>query len=361
MMFDSYYNKSMQGSRSETIFSKKIVVIGAGQAGLAMGYYLKRSGIDFVLLDKAMRLGESWRSRYDSLKLFTPAQYDSLPGLPFPASKETYPSKDDVAIYLEFYAKHFALPIQLGTRIELLEKNGDVFCIRTNQGSLEATRVVVATGPFQTPFTPSLSQQLDESIIQLHSSEYLNQRQLSDGEVVVVGSGNSGLQIAEELLKSHRVTLAMGNAQPFLPQTFLGQSLFWWMESLGISRVPAKSWLGRRLERRDPVIGTNFSALRRNGLKTTSRVVEARGKTVTFEDGSTANPQSIIWATGFRPDFSWLRLPVIDDKGKPIHHQGITSVEGLYFLGLSWQRTRGSALLGWVGQDAAFMARQLER
>jgi putative flavoprotein involved in K+ transport len=336
-----------------------VVVIGAGQAGLAIGYHLKQLGLTFILLDKAERIGESWRNRYDSLKLFTPAEYDSLPGLRFPAPEGHYPIKDEVAEYLEGYAKHFDLPVKLQTQLEVLEKQSDVFRLQTNRGVYQTPRVIIATGPFQTPLIPSLSQQLDNEIVQLHSGSYRNNTQLPAGDVLIVGSGNSGLQIAEELLASHAVTLAQGKAQPFLPQQFLGQSLFCWMERLGISNVAASSWLGRRLEKRDPVIGANLPSLKQHGLKLVSRVVATNGKTVAFADGKTLQPQSIIWATGFRNDYTWLRLPVIDGNGKPIHQQGVTSVEGLYFLGLSWQRTRGSALLGWVGRDAAFIAKRI--
>jgi putative flavoprotein involved in K+ transport len=338
-----------------------VIVIGAGQAGLAMGYYLKQLGLNFVLLEKAQRVGDSWRNRYDSLTLFTPAEYDSLPGLNFPAPKGSYPNKNQVADYLERYAKHFALPVQLQTEIETLEKRGDVFYLETNRGAFEAARVIVATGPFQTPFIPRLAKELDSSILQLHSSTYFNKGQLPDGEVLVVGSGNSGLQIAEELLASHSVTVAQGKPQPFLPQKLLGQSLFWWMERLGVSRVTATSRLGQRLKERDPVIGSSLSRLRQKGLTLVSKVVEAKGQTITFADGKTLKPQSIIWATGFRSDYSWVRLPVFDTGGKPIHREGITSVDGFYFLGLSWQRTRGSALLGWVGQDAAFLTEEITK
>jgi putative flavoprotein involved in K+ transport len=338
-----------------------VIVIGAGQAGLAMGYYLKKLGLNFVLLERAQRVGDSWRNRYDSLTLFTPAEYDSLPGLNFPALKGSYPNKNQVADYLESYAKHFALPVQLQTKIETLEKRGDGFHLQTTRGAFAAARVIVATGPFQTPFIPGLAKELDTSIIQLHSSTYFNKGQLPDGEVLVVGSGNSGLQIAEELLASHSVTVAQGKVQPFLPQKLLGQSLFWWMERSGVSRITVTSRLGQRLKERDPVIGSSLSKLKQKGLKLVSRVVEAKEQTITFADGKTLTPESIIWATGFRSDYSWVRLPVFDTGGKPIHREGITSVDGFYFLGLSWQRTRGSALLGWVGQDAAFLTEEITK
>lgn len=337
-----------------------VAVVGAGQAGLALGYYLKSSGLNFRLFDGAARVGDSWRKCYDSLRLFTPSEYDSLPGLRFPAPRGTYPTKDDVANYLEDYVDHFSLPVQLQTHITRLEQGGGMFRLKTDRNVFRAGRVVVATGPFQTPFVPAMSHLLDSDLAQLHSSAYHNRRQLPPGDVLVVGSGNSDLHIAEELLATHPVTLARGTPQPFLPQNVLGRSLFWWMEQLRLSRVPASSRLGRRLKQKDPVIGASLTELQRKGLSVTPRAKGAQGRTIAFADGQTIMPQSVIWATGFRPDFSWIHLPVIDAKGYPCHQQGVTSVEGL-FLGLSWQRTRGSALLGWVGLDAAFIAEHVTR
>jgi putative flavoprotein involved in K+ transport len=338
-----------------------VVVVGAGQAGLAVGYYLKQLGLNFQLLDKAQHLGDSWRNRYDSLTLFTPAEYDSLPGLHFPAAKGTYPTKDDVATYLENYAKYFQLPVLLQTHVKILDSDGDFFHLESNRGKLHAHQVVIASGPFQTPFIPTVSQKLSSEMVQFHSSHYLNKTQLPLGQVLVVGAGNSGLQIAEELLKTHSVILAQGRAQPFLPQKVLGQSLFWWMQRLGVSGVSTSSWLGQRLKERDPVIGANLATLKRKGLTVVGKITEAGEKTVITASGQVITPQSVIWATGFRNDYSWLHLPVLSTKGEPIHQSGITSVAGLYFLGLSWQRTRGSALLGWVGQDAAFIAQYIAK
>ena len=338
-----------------------VVVIGAGQAGLALGYYLKKTGLTFRLLDASTRVGDSWRERYDSLRLFTPAEYDNLPGLRFPAPQGTYPTKDLVADYLEAYARQFSLPVQLQTQVTSLGREGGTFYLRTSRGLIRAAQVVVATGPFQTPFVPAAAQQLDSGVVQLHSSAYRNEAQLPPGDVLVVGAGNSGLQIAEGLLASRPVVLAQGKPQPFLPQNVGGRSIFWWMERLRVSRVPATSWLGHRLKQRDPVIGTSIAELKQKGLRVTSRVADANGRTVTLADGRTLQPRSIIWATGFRPDYDWIHLPVTDAEGHPMHRHGTTSFSGLYFLGLSWQRTRGSALLGWVGQDAAYIAERVVR
>lgn len=336
--------------------SYDVVVVGAGQAGLALGYYLRGLDLSFMLLDAKSRVGDSWRERYDSLQLFTPAEYDTLPGLPFPAPRGTYPTKDAVAEYLESYARHFSLPIRHRTRVVYMGVGDGGFILRTSRGSVRAGQVVIATGPFQAPSVPPFACALDASVTQLHSSDYRNREQLPPGEVLVVGGGNSGLQIAEELLATHPVALARGTSAPFLPQRLLGKSLFWWLERTGIDRAPAASPLGRWLQRRDPVIGVDLNELVGKGLRTTARVVDATARTVTFADGRTMDPASIVWATGFRSNYSWIDLPVLDDRGQPRHQEGATEVEGIYFLGLSWQRTRGSALLGWVGRDAAFIA-----
>ncbi|GEM82229.1 flavin-containing monooxygenase [Meiothermus hypogaeus] len=320
------------------------IVIGAGQAGLAMGCCLRPAGLNVVLLDNSERVSEAWRLRQASLRLFTPAQYDALPGLPCPAPAGHYPAKDEVADYLENYAHHFALPVQLQTQVTALEGASSAFVVRTNRGNCQTAQMAVATGPFQTPFTPAFAQQLDASIEQLHSSAYLNPKQLPKGEALVVGSGNSGLQIAEDLLDTHSVTLAWGRPQPFLPQRILGRSIFWWMERLGISRVKATSRLGKRLKQRPPVISSDLGALKRRGLKLAPRAEKASSQIVAFADGSSLKPSSIVWATGFRGDYSWIKLPVLDGQGRPVQ-QSVTAVQGLYFLGLSWQRTRGSALL----------------
>lgn len=334
-------------------------VIGAGQAGLSIAYYLKKHQRDFLLLEQANEIGASWRSRYDSLTLFTPNQYNQLPELSFPGDPKHYPNKDEVADYLKTYANYWNFPIKLNTSVQALNKSKDYFEISTNQGLVKAQEVIVATGPFQSPFIPELAKNLSTNITQLHSSAYRNPQQLPSGEVLVVGSGNSGLQIAEDLLKTHSVSLAQGKQQPELPQIVLGKSLFWWFEKLGISRVSSQSWLGKRLKSRDPVIGSKINQLKKQGLHLFGRVVASKKDAIIFSKQQSLEPKSIIWATGFKPNYSWINLPILNEQGFPRHKEGLTDVEGLYFLGLSWQRRRGSALLGWVSEDAQWLATML--
>jgi putative flavoprotein involved in K+ transport len=334
-----------------------VVVIGGGQAGLAMAWHLTRRGMRFVVLEAGPELGHVWRDRWDSLKLFTPAQYSSLPGQPFPAPADTYPTRDAVADYMRTYAKAFDLPVTLNARVTDLRRVRDSFEVRAGDDVYRTRQVVVATGPFQAPFTPPPARTLDPSVTQVHSAAYRNPQALPDGPVLVVGGGNSGLQIAEELAADRQVDLSIGAHSPMLPQRLLGRDLFWWLQRLGLMRVSANSRLGRRMRARGEfIIGTNRRRLQRAGVRFRPRVVDAQGRTVRFADGSTLNVTTVIWATGFRPDHSWLHISGVAGDGRITHRRGVTEVPGLYFLGLPWQHTRGSALLGFVHDDAAYLA-----
>jgi putative flavoprotein involved in K+ transport len=336
-----------------------VVVIGAGQAGLAIGHHLARRDADFLLLDAGPEIGSSWRSRWDSLRLFTPARYDSLPGLPFPAPADTHPGKDDVADYLAAYAAHFDLPVRLDSPVLALHRDGDgCFAVTTPTGTLRARQVVVATGPFQTPHVPALAEQLDPLVPQLHSDGYRNSTQLPAGaRVMVVGAANSGLQIAAELAERCSVTVAVGSRPLQLPQRIAGRDLFTWLTRSGFLTVPAHTRTARRLRARgDLVIGTRSSELRRRGVGFCPRLTGVTGRTATFADGSTRTVDAVVWATGYRPDHSWLHVPGVVVDGRVRHRAGVTDVPGLYFLGLPWQTCRGSALLGFVGADAATLA-----
>jgi putative flavoprotein involved in K+ transport len=335
-----------------------VVVIGGGQAGLAMAWHLTRRGMRFVVLEAGPELGHVWRDRWDSLKLFTPAQYSSLPGQPFPAPADTYPTRDAVADYMHTYAKAFDLPVTLNARVTDLRRVRDSFEVRAGDDVYRTRQVVVATGPFQAPFTPPPARTLDPSVTQMHSAAYRNPQALPDGAVLVVGGGNSGLQIAEELAAAGRqVDLSIGATYPMLPQRMLGRDLFWWLHRLGLMRVSANSRLGRRMQARGEfIIGTDRRRLQRAGVRFRPRVVDAHGRTVRLADDSTVDVTTVIWATGFRPDYSWLHIPGVADGGSIAHRRGVTEVPGLYFLGLPWQHTRGSALLGFVHHDAAYLA-----
>jgi putative flavoprotein involved in K+ transport len=335
-----------------------VVVVGGSQAGLAMAWHLAQQGLRFLVLEAGPEVGHIWRSRWDSLKLFTPAQYDALPGMAFPAPADTYPTKDPVADYLQAYANTFKLPVRLNARVTRLSKNDDGFEVRTTDDTtVHARQVVVATGPFQVPFVPPQARGFDPSVTQVHSADYRNPQALPEGPVLVVGGGNSGFQIAEELAATRTVDLSIATRYPMLPQRLAGRDLFWWLTRLGLLRVTVTSRPGRRMSRRDFVIGTNRRRLEGKGVRFRPRLVDAEGRTVRFADHRLLeNVGVVVWATGYRPDYAWIHIPGVVREGQVVHRRGVTEVPGLYFLGLSWQHTRGSALLGFVNDDAAYLA-----
>jgi len=334
-----------------------VVVVGGSQAGLAMAWHLAEQGLRFVVLEAAPELGQVWRSRWDSLKLFTPAQYDALPGMAFPAPADTYPTKDPVADYLQTYAAAFELPVRLNARVTRLSQTDDGFEVRTAEETYQARQVVVATGPFQVPFVPPMAGKLDPAVTQVHSADYRNPQALPDGPVLVVGGGNSGFQIAEELAAIRSVDLSIATKAPMLPQRRAGRDLFWWLTRLGLMRVTVDSRLGRRASRREFIIGTNRRRLERAGVRFRPRLVDAEGRMVRFADHSLLEDVGVVvWATGYRSDYAWIHIPGVVREGHVVHRRGVTEVPGLYFLGLSWQHTRGSALLGFVADDAAYVA-----
>jgi putative flavoprotein involved in K+ transport len=337
-----------------------VVVIGAGQAGLAAAWHLTQRGLRFVVLEGADQLGSSWRSRWDTLHLFSPAQYDALPGMAFPAPADSYPGKEAVADFLADYAARFALPVRLGSRVSALSRVGDEFHVRTGDDVFRAQQVIVATGPFQSPFTPQVGLGLDGSVTQIHSVDYRNPQSLPPGPVLVVGAGNSGLQIAAELVATRPVEVSVGEKVPMLPQRILGRDLFWWLTRLGFMRVNTATRLGRRLQARGEfVIGTNRRRLEQAGVRFRPRLVDAQGHTARFADGTSLDIPVVIWATGYRSDYSWITVPGVTANGRVLHQRGVTDVPGLYFLGLSWQYARGSALLGFVADDAAYLAERI--
>jgi putative flavoprotein involved in K+ transport len=311
-----------------------------------------------VILDAGSETGNVWRSRWDSLTLFTPAQYSGLPGMVLPSPKDTYPSKEDVARYLQSYVPAFDLPVRLNAKVTSLTQRDGAYVVATADEEFTTSQVVIATGPFQVPFVPPVAGDLDETVFQIHSADYRNPAQLPEGgRVLVVGGGNSGFQISEELAATRKVDLAVGKRVPSLPQRLLGKDLFWWLSGIGFMKVSTDSRLGRKLAKRDVLIGSSPRRLRRSGVTLRTRLAGAAGRRAVFDDGSEQDIDAIVWATGYRPDFSWIDVPgVRDESGGIIHRRGVTDAPGLFFIGLTWQHTRGSALIGFVGDDAAFIA-----
>jgi putative flavoprotein involved in K+ transport len=338
-----------------------VVVVGAGQAGLAIGHFLKHQDRRFLIVEAAGLVGAAWRTRWDSLVLFTPRRYDSLPGLTFPGDPDGYPTRDEVIAYLDRYTTTFELPVELNSPVRSLDRNDGNFVLDLEGRSIAAEQVVVATGPFQAPRLPKLADQLGSDVFQIHSTAYRNASQIPNGTGLVVGGGNTGFQIAKELSSTHQVHLAVGSRQTPLPQTILGRDLFWWLTKVGLLNKTVDSRIGQRLRERETLIGSSPRELkRRYGVDLKPRALSASGRTVTFADGSDLEVDSVIWATGYRPDYSWISLPVLDPTtGQARHRRGVTDVPGLYFLGLTWQYTRGSALVGWVKDDAEFIAGQI--
>ena len=283
-----------------------VIAVGGSQAGLAIAWHLAREGLRFVVLEAAPEIGHTWRSRWDSLTLFTPTQHDALPGMPFPGPPDTYPAKDPVADYLTTYAATFNLPVRLNARVTDLRRTAVGFEARTDDAVYGARQVVVATGPFQVPYVPPVTQRLGGSVAQLHSAAYRNPRALPDGPVLVVGGGNSGFQIAEELARAgRRADLSIATKLPALPQRLRGKDLFWWLTRLGLLRVTVGSRLGRRMSSRDFIIGSSRRGLRAAGVRFRPGVAAADGRTVRFADGSTQDAGIVIWTLALssgRPD-----------------------------------------------------------
>ncbi len=351
----------------EDLRRKRVIVVGAGQAGLAMGRALIRTGmkpqLDFVIVDAGIAGERAWNRRWHSLRLFTPAKHSSLPDIPFPGAGSRYPRTDEVALYLDDYADQLCLVPMWGTRVHgvQLDTHGHGLTLITNVGEIATRNVVAATGPFAEPRFPGFAGRVRVPGQNLHSDSYTHPKQLPDGSVLIVGAGNTGRQLARELAASHEVTLAVGAPQRELPQRFLGVDIFSWLKATGVLRIPAPSPIGRRLARREVVIGESVEELRALGVRIVPRLVDAAGSAFDFEDGSTLSAQSVLWATGYQPGFDWLPDQVRNPAGGIVQTRGETSVPGLYVLGLPWMHTRGSSLLSGVGQDATRIARMIGR
>ena len=340
-----------------------VLIIGGGQAGLAMGYHLKETPFRYRIVEQHPRVGDSWRNRYASLVLFTPRSYSALPGLAVPGDPEGFPTKDEMADYLEAYAERFELPVAPGTGIVRLERADGGFRTTTEAGeSIDSRAVVLATGAFQRPAIPPVSKLLSDEVTQLAPEDYRTPGQLAAGRVLVVGDGATGRQIALELTANHEVLLAAGRPRRVSPDRILGKSVFWWMDRLGVLRASRESRIGRYLRKADPFPGKGLELerLRERGVEVVGRVVQAEGKRVTLADGKTAEVDAIVWATGYRDDTGWVEIPEVKDaRGNFLHYRGISPLPNLCFVGRSWQWTRGSALFAGVGEDAAYLTEHI--
>jgi putative flavoprotein involved in K+ transport len=334
-----------------------VVVIGAGQAGLVTGYFLRRTGYDFVLYERAPRIGDAWRHRYDALVLFSPRASSALPGLPLPGNPEGYPSKDEVADYLEAYARTFHLPVRTAEGIVSLTRPAAHFLARTTAGHrVEARAVIVATGAFQQPVVPTFAQQLAPDVVQLTAATYRRPAQLPPGRVLVVGDGATGRQIAADLVSTHPVTLATGKPWLVVPQRLLGRDALWWFATLGALHAEKDTLYGRCVRALEAFPGWHLrrAALQRRGVRLVPRAVQATGQQIQFADGTADAFAAVIWAMGYREETAWLHIPeAVDVQGSCIAERGLSPVPVLFYIGRHWQNTRASGLLCGVGADAA--------
>jgi putative flavoprotein involved in K+ transport len=345
-----------------------VLVIGGGQAGLSVGYHLARLGVRFRILDGARRVGDSWRQRWDSLRLFSAARFDGLDGLPFPAPRESFPTKDQLADYLESYARRFQLPVELGVKVERVTRHGSGFRVVAGHRLFQAEQVVVAMANYQRPQVPAFAGALDPGLVQLDAVSYRNPAQLRPGPVLVVGAGNSGAEISLDLARArHRVFLS-GRDVPALPfrhggwvarllGPFLFRVLFHRILTLG-TPLGRKAHQGGR--RTTPLIRTTGKDLLAAGVERVPRTTGAKDGLPQLEDGRVVQVQNVVWCTGFHPGFSWVEGVPLDAHGEPRQVRGeVQGMPGLYFVGLHFLYAMSSSMLNGVGRDARFVAERI--
>lgn len=346
-----------------------VIVIGGGQSGLSVGYHLARHGIRFVILDERPRTGDVWRQRWDSLRLFTPARFDGLDGMPFPRSGDHFPTKDEMGDYLEAYATRFELPVRTGVSVDRVYRDGERYVVESGHRVFEADNVIVATGAHRTPKAPAYAAELDQRLTQLHSAEYRNPGQLRGGDVLVVGLGNSGAEIAYELARTHRVWQA-GEPSGEIPVrhgSFPARIVLPVIRFLGTRVLTVRTPIGRKLRPKlsvmaTPLIRVKARDLSDAGVERVPRVAGVRAGLPLLEDGRVLDVENVIWCTGFRHEFSWIDLPVFSAGGQPLHERGVVpSSPGLYFVGLVFQYAAASDVLPGTARDAAYIAEQVAR
>ncbi|MDI2034482.1 flavin-containing monooxygenase [Paenarthrobacter nitroguajacolicus] len=343
------------------------VIVGGGQAGLALGYWLAREGRDFVILDQNQRPGDAWRQRWDSLHLFTPAKYDGLPGAPFPGDRLAFPSKDELADYLEDYVRRFDLPFVPDVAVDRIDSDGSGFLISSGERGWHARNVVIATGAQREPRIPAFAADVDPAIVQLHSEDYENPAQLPPGTVLVVGLGNSGAEIALETSRSHPTKVA-GKPSGEMPMRhgraaarfalpvvrFLGMYVLNLNTPIGRKAAPGFKAMAA------PLIRTKSKDLQVAGVELVARVAGVAGGKPVLEDGRIVDAGSILWCTGYHEDYSWIHLPVFGDDGEPRQTRGVADgVPGVFFIGQEFLFAAASATLPGVGRDARYLARRL--
>jgi putative flavoprotein involved in K+ transport len=336
----------------------QVIVIGGGQAGLATGFHLSRTGLSYIILDDGKRVGDPWRRRWNSLRLFTPARINGLPDAPFPGSPSIYPTKDQVADYMESYAKRFGLPIRLGVKVDTLARQGSQYLATAGASRISADQVVVATGSYAVPRKPSFAGELDPRISQFHSTEYRMPSQFGKGDVLVVGAGNSGAEIALDAAADHRTWLS-GRVTGQVPQPVMFSRPMWWIGS----RVLTKDTpIGRRMAglvasgRGQPLVRVRPKHLAAAGVERVPKVADVQNGKPRLEDGRVMDVGTVVWSTGFDHSYPWIKLPITDEAGHVEHSRGVSeSQPGLYFVGLPFQYRLSSTLIAGVGDDAQYV------
>lgn len=344
----------------------KVIVIGAGQAGLSVGYFLSKMKIPFLILEKNKRVGDTWRNRWDSLRLFTPAKYDSLAGMPFPSDPYYFPSKDEFADYLENYAEHFNLPVRTGIKIDGLSREGEAYCLRSGENHFKAEHVVIAMSNYQNPRIPKFAEELNKDIIQLHSFDYRNTSQLKEGPVLVVGAGNSGAEIALQAAKSnHKVWLAgrdVGNVPFNIEGTAAKVILVKLVLRFLFHRVlTINTPIGRKVRPKftsqgGPLIRIKPKEIIEAGITRVPKINGVKNGLPQLENGEALDVKNVIWCTGFYPSFSWIDIPIFQNKA-PMQNHGVVEKEpGLYFVGLHFLYSLSSAMIHGVERDAKYVS-----
>lgn len=345
------------------------IVIGGGQAGLSVGYHLAKRGLPFLILDANQRVGDAWRNRWDSLRLFNPARYAGLPGLRFPARGDTFPTKQQMADYLVDYTQRFHLPVRNGVRVESLRKEGDWFVMTAGSHRFESENVVVAMANYQVPRVPAFACDLNPSIVQLHSHEYRNPSQLQEGSVLIVGVGNSGADIGMEVARSHPTWIS-GKESGHIPwpidSVIARFALVRVVRFLGHHILTVRTPIGRKLRPKmlslaSPLVRVKPKDLVNAGIERVPRVVGTRNGLPLLADYRTLDVKNVIWCTGYEHGFPWIDLPIFGENGEPIHDRGIVAnAPGMYFVGLHFLYAMTSATLLGIGRDSARVAKAIE-
>jgi putative flavoprotein involved in K+ transport len=347
----------------------RVIVIGGGQSGLSVGYHLARRGVPFVILDAEQRVGDVWRKRWDSLRLFSPARFDGLEGMPFPAPAHSFPTKDQMADYLEAYAARFQLPVRSGVRVDRLTRRGDKYLLAAGDARYEADQVVVAMASYQTPWVPPFADALDPEIVQIHSKHYRNPSQLREGGVLIVGAGNSGGEIALELArKGHRTWMSGRDTGhiPFRIEGLLARFVVRFLFRVVFHRILSLATpIGRKVQPRAisqgaPLIRVKPKDLSAAGVVRTPRVSGIRNGLPVLEDGKVLDVANVVWCTGFRGGFDWIDLPVFDAHGEPKQWRGVVKeAPGLYFVGLHFLYAMSSTMIHGLARDARHVAERV--